>query len=40
MSAKAYKSYYEKGYKTDISHITISNDTITFEKMVNWEICI
>ncbi|MGO3093103.1 MAG: zinc ABC transporter substrate-binding lipoprotein AdcA [Staphylococcus saprophyticus] len=32
MSAKAYKSYYEKGYKTDISHITISNDTITFEK--------
>ncbi|WP_436861530.1 zinc ABC transporter substrate-binding lipoprotein AdcA [Staphylococcus caeli] len=32
MSEKEYKAYYDKGYKTDINHIKIGNDTITFEK--------
>lgn len=31
-SAKEYKSYYEKGYKTDIEKIKISGDQITFTK--------
>ncbi|QLK86864.1 zinc ABC transporter substrate-binding lipoprotein AdcA [Staphylococcus sp. 17KM0847] len=31
-SAKAYKDYYDTGYKTDIDHIKITNDTITFMK--------
>jgi len=32
MTAKEYKAYYDKGYKTDIENIKITNDTITFEK--------
>lgn len=32
MNANQYKSYYEKGYKTNVNHINIKGDTITFEK--------
>lgn len=32
MTAKEYKAYYEKGYKTDIDNINITSDSITFEK--------
>src|SRR5699024_12585148 len=32
MDEKEYKTYYEKGYKTDINNIDITKDTITFEK--------
>ena len=32
MDEKEYKTYYEKGYKTDINNIDITKDMITFEK--------
>ncbi|CCI58936.1 putative uncharacterized protein [Staphylococcus equorum subsp. equorum Mu2] len=32
MTAKEYKAYYEKGYKTDIDNINITSDSIMFEK--------
>ena len=32
MTAKEYKAYYQKGYKTNISNINITEDTITFKK--------
>ena len=31
MTAKEYKEYYKKGYKTDIPYISIKGDTITFQ---------
>ena len=34
MTAKEYKAYYQKGYKTNISNINITEDTITFKKTV------
>lgn len=30
MTAEEYKAYYDKGYKTDVEQIRISNDTIEF----------
>src|SRR5699024_11559661 len=32
MTAKEYKAYYQKGYKTNISNINITEDTITIKK--------
>lgn len=32
MTTKAYKAYYDKGYKTDVDKIKITDDTITFNK--------
>ncbi|KXU01029.1 putative zinc-binding lipoprotein ZinT [Streptococcus constellatus] len=30
MTAAEYKAYYEKGYKTDVSHINITDKTMEF----------
>lgn len=32
MTAEEYKEYYETGYKTDVDHININEDSITFVK--------
>lgn len=32
MSEKEYKAYYEKGYKTDVDNLKITDDSITFTK--------
>ncbi|UOY90056.1 metal-binding protein ZinT [Bacillus glycinifermentans] len=32
MTAKEYKEYYKKGYKTDVDRILIQQDTVTFFK--------
>lgn len=31
-SVDQYSSYYEKGYRTDVQHITIEGDRVTFER--------
>ncbi|WP_046838175.1 ZinT/AdcA family metal-binding protein, partial [Staphylococcus succinus] len=31
-SAEEYKKYYDTGYKTDVEHIKITDDSITFTK--------